>query len=209
MVRHGQSTANAAGVWQGRLDFPLSEVGLDQALRTGRLLADFSFGAIYASPLSRARETARTISRESGFEGEVATHDGLVERAGGSLEGTTREERASRDPELVTKLESLPEEERWSVVGAETDEEVLARFSSAVSEIFGWHPTADRIVIVSHGGSMRAFLKSLFGDVLSGPQRTPNASVTRISWGDDGKNPRLVELASAGHLARPTGSSGE
>ena len=208
LVRHGQSTANAAGVWQGRLDFPLSEQGRDQARRTGKLLAGFPFEALYASPLSRAHETARIIGRESGFRGEVSTHPGLVERAGGLLEGTTREEREARDPDLVKKLESLPEEERWSVVGAETDEEVLDRFDGAISEVFERHPSAERVVVVSHGGSMRAFLKNLFGDVLSGAQRTPNASVTRVSWDADGGR-RLVELASAEHLTRPTGSSGE
>ncbi len=208
LVRHGQSTANAAGVWQGRLDFPLSEQGRDQARRTGKLLAGFPFEALYASPLSRAHETARIIGRESGFRGEVSTHPGLVERAGGLLEGTTREEREARDPDLVKKLESLPEEERWSVVGAETDEEVLDRFDGAISEVFERHPSAERVVVVSHGGSMRAFLKNLFGDVLSGAQRTPNASVTRVSWDADSGR-RLVELASAEHLTRPTGSLGE
>ena len=207
-MRHGQSTANAAGIWQGQLDFPLSEQGRDQARRTGGLLAGFPFEALYASPLSRAHETARIISRESGFGGEVSAHPGLMERAGGLLEGTTREERETRDPDLVKKLESLPEEERWSVVGAETDEEVLDRFNGAISEVFGRHPSAGRVVVVSHGGSIRALLKNLFGDVLSGAQRTPNASVTRVSWGTDG-GPRLVELASAEHLVRPTGSSGE
>lgn len=209
MVRHGQSTANAEGVWQGRLDFPLSEKGREQALRAGRLLAGSSIGAIYASPLSRALETAQILSRESGFGGEVSTNSGLVERAGGQLEGTTREERKAKDPDLVAKLQSLPEEERWSVVGAETDEEVLARFEEAISEIFGRYPAANRIVVVSHGGSIRAYLRSLFEDVLSGSQRIPNASLTRIFWDAAGGGPQLVELAAADHLPQLTGSSGE
>lgn len=125
---------------------------------------------------------------------------GLVERAGGLLEGTTREDREARDPALVEKLESLPEEERWSVVGAETDEEVLARFGGAISEILESNPEALGIVVVSHGGSLRAFLKHLFGDVLSGPRRTPNASVTRISYEDGFEEPKLLELASADHI---------
>lgn len=200
LVRHGQSVANAAGVWQGRMDFPLSDKGKDQALHTGRLLARSHLDALFSSPLSRAYETAQIISRESGFKGTVEMNAGLVERAGGLLEGTTREDREARDPALVEKLESLPEEERWSVVGAETDEEVLARFGGAISEILESNPEALGIVVVSHGGSLRAFLKHLFGDVLSGPRRTPNASVTRISYEDGFEEPKLLELASADHI---------
>src|SRR3712207_9239829 len=69
LIRHGQSTANATGVWQGQLDFPLSEEGRRQARLTGRALAGESFDGIYSSPLSRAFETAEIISREAGFPG--------------------------------------------------------------------------------------------------------------------------------------------
>ncbi len=210
MIRHGQSTANAAGIWQGRLDFPLSDTGREQAIQAGRALAAEKFDALYASPLSRAYETAKLIAREAGFSGEVTVSPGLVERAGGLLEGTTREERESRIPELVQKLSTLPEEERWSVVGAETDEEVLERFNGAMSGIRTRYGAGSRVVVVSHGGSMRAFLRHLLGPkILSDSQRTPNASITRISWESDDSDPRLAELASTNHMPRSTNTSAE
>ena len=209
LVRHGQSTANAAGIWQGRLDFPLSDEGREQARLAGRALASEKFDALYASPLSRAYETAEIIAREAGFGREPTPEPGLVERAGGLLEGTTREEREARIPELARKLSTLPEEERWSVVGAETDGEVLGRFGGAISKIRARHGAGSRIVVVSHGGSMRAFLRDLFGDVLPDSQRTPNASITRFSWELDGSSPRLIGLASTDHMPRPTNSSQE
>lgn len=210
MVRHGQSTANAAGVWQGRLDFPLSDEGRRQARCAGKALASENLDAIYASPLSRAYETAELIAHEAGFEEGVTAETGLVERAGGLLEGTTREEREARIPELVQKLANLPEEERWSVVGAESDEEVLRRFSGTLSQIRTVHGAESRVVVVSHGGSMRAFLRDLFGpDVLPNSQRTPNASITRFSWEPDGSDPRLIELSTTDHLPQPTNTSGE
>ena len=160
-MRHGQSTANARGVWQGRLDFPLSDLGRQQARKTGLALAAGEVSAVYASPLSRASETAEIIAREiPGSPGPVSI-PGLVERHGGWFEGRTREEMAAEKPEFVEKLRSLPEEDRWPLVGAETDEEVLARFEAAVSDISGRHgdePEA-RVVVVSHGGALRAFLE--------------------------------------------------
>lgn len=201
-MRHGQSTANARGIWQGQLDFPLSDEGRRQARLAGRALARLPFDALYASPLSRAYETAELIAQESGFSGEVSAEPGLVERAGGSLEGTTREERAERSPELARKLASLPEEERWEIVGAETDEEVLRRFAGATASIRDRHGAGSRVVLVSHGGAMRAFLRDLLGPtVLPDSQRTPNASITRLAWEPDGSNPELIELAATDHIS--------
>jgi broad specificity phosphatase PhoE len=199
LIRHGQSTANATGVWQGQMDFPLSAEGRRQARGVGKALAGERFDGIYSSPLSRAFETAEIIVRETDFPGAVVPVEGLAERRGGSLEGTTHAEREARNPELEEKLLSLPEEERWTLVGAETDEEVLHRFERAISDIRARHGAGARIVVVSHGGAMRAFLRDRFGpDILPGDHRAPNASITRIEW--DGE-PHLVELASTEHFA--------
>jgi broad specificity phosphatase PhoE len=53
-VRHGQSTANARGIWQGQMEFPLSKEGRRQATLVGRALAHEPFDGLYSSPLSRA-----------------------------------------------------------------------------------------------------------------------------------------------------------
>jgi probable phosphoglycerate mutase len=209
LIRHGQSVANAAGIWQGRLDFPLSDEGREQARITGRALARKGLDAAYSSPLGRALETAEIIAREAGYGGTVTTLDGLLERGGGRLEGTTHEERARKDPGLVEKLSSLPEEERWELVGAETDEQVLSRFEDAVARILEEQRSGGRVLVVSHGGAMRAFLRDRFGHgVLPGRERAANASITRVSFNGSG-DPRLLTLASTKHLSpghetRPT-----
>ena len=200
-IRHGQSTANAAGIWQGQLDYPLSNLGREQASQAGRALAQERLDAFYASPLSRAYETATIIAGHTGYEGEVSRISGLAERAGGTLEGTTAEQRLEANPALVDKFLSLPEDERWSLVGAEADDEVLERISTSVSEIRSQHPADAHIVLVSHGGAMRAYFRKLFGgDILTGKSRTPNASITRIQWPENGDAPNLVLLAETEHL---------
>jgi broad specificity phosphatase PhoE len=206
LVRHGQSTANAKGIWQGQMEFPLSERGRVQAGLAGRGLSDEPFEGLYSSPLSRAFETAEIIRDRTGFAGEVVPVEGLSERNGGILEGHTWAEQEQRNPELAKKFLAIPEQERWALVGAETDEEVIARFEEALSFIRTLHPGGSRIVVVSHGGVMRAFLRELFGpEVLPGAQRAANASITRLQWGEMG--PRLLEVASTAHLAEDPGSS--
>jgi broad specificity phosphatase PhoE len=206
LVRHGESTANAKGIWQGQMEFPLSERGRAQASLAGHGLSRQPFEGLYSSPLSRAFETAEIIRDRTGFAGEVVPVEGLSERNGGILEGHTWDEQERRNPELARKFLAIPEEERWALVGAETDEEVIARFEEALSSIRALHPGGARIVVVSHGGVMRAFLRGLFGpEVLPGAQRAANASITRLQWGEMG--PRLLEVGSTAHLAEDPGSS--
>ena len=206
LVRHGQSTANAKGIWQGQMEFPLSERGRAQASLAGLGLSGEQFEGLYSSPLSRAFETAEIIRDRTGFAGEVVPVDGLSERYGGILQGHTWAEQEQRNPELAKKFLAIPEEERWALVGAETDEEVIARFEDALSSIRVLHPGGARIVVVSHGGVMRAFLRKLFGpQVLPGAQRAANASITRLQWDELG--PRPLEVASTAHLAEDPGLS--
>ncbi|CAN5835951.1 histidine phosphatase family protein [soil metagenome] len=205
LVRHGQSTANARGIWQGQMEFPLSEEGRIQAALAGRALCKEPFEGLYSSPLSRAFETASIIRDRSGFAGDVVPAGGLSERHGGILEGYTWAEQERQNPELASKFLSIPEEERWALVGAETDEEVISRFGEAVSSISARHPDGARIVIVSHGGVMRAFLRDLFGpEVLPEAVRAPNASITRLQWGEE---PRLLEVAGTSHLTEDPSAS--
>lgn len=201
LIRHGESTANASGVWQGQLDYPLSERGRQQARLTGLALRGERVHGLYASPLSRAFETAEIISREAGLSVEAIPLDGLKERRGGLLEGTTAEERLARDRAFTEKWLSLPEEEGWELVGAETDEEVLGRFEEAVAGALGRHGPGERVVVVSHGGAMRAYLRDRFGaEVLRGTERARNTSITRVGWHEDETSLELRELATVEHL---------
>jgi probable phosphoglycerate mutase len=206
LLRHGQSTANASGVWQGQVEFPLSEEGREQAAYAGRALKGTRLSGIYASPLSRAFETAEIVAREAGYSGSVVPMPDLMERYGGVLEGHTWAEQEASNPAFVEEFLALPEEERWTLAGAETDEEILERFERAVYGILSRPESADGVsLIVSHGGIMRAFLRDRFGPgILPGLERAPNASFTRILWNlsQPDAAPRLLELASTKHFSR-------
>ena len=65
LVRHGQTTANAGGLLQGRMDLPLDDEGRIQAMRTGaHIRQKFPHARIITSPLLRAVQTAQAISDE-------------------------------------------------------------------------------------------------------------------------------------------------
>ena len=62
LLRHGQSTYNALGLYQGCSDESvLTETGCQTARQTGTFLRGIKFDAIYTSPLQRAQETTRQV----------------------------------------------------------------------------------------------------------------------------------------------------
>jgi probable phosphoglycerate mutase len=85
-LRHGETDWNAEGRSQGRTDVALNKVGLAQAERAARTLADVRIATIVSSPLSRARVTAETVAARlrlpiAGFD------DDLQEVSFGEQEG--------------------------------------------------------------------------------------------------------------------------
>ena len=90
VLRHGASTWNAEGRWQGWLDAPLTAEGEVQAAARARELAHNGVNprVIYTSDLGRARRTAEIIGAH--LERPVVPDDGLRERNGGEWQGTYR-----------------------------------------------------------------------------------------------------------------------
>ena len=85
IVRHGETWDNAAGVWQGQLDSPLSDRGRAQATAMAPLVAALAPQRIVSSDLSRARDTAAAISSATGIP--VALDPRLREIHAGQWQG--------------------------------------------------------------------------------------------------------------------------
>ena len=70
LVRHGRTSANAAGLLQGRVDNELDDVGIQQASQIAAALAlgDHRPDRIVSSPLKRAHQTADATRHLLGIE---------------------------------------------------------------------------------------------------------------------------------------------
>jgi probable phosphoglycerate mutase len=66
LVRHGESEGNAARVFTGQLDSPLTARGRRQAEAVAEELAKVNFDRIVSSDLSRTRDTAEVIAKRQG-----------------------------------------------------------------------------------------------------------------------------------------------
>ncbi len=69
LIRHGFSQANAENRFAGHSNFPLSDIGREQARRAAAWLSEHEkIDKIYASDLLRAYDTARPIGEAFGLE---------------------------------------------------------------------------------------------------------------------------------------------
>ncbi len=69
IVRHGQSVADIERRYEGRADFPLTDLGREQATKLASWLNQkYPPNFILSSPLKRTSETAEIISSEVNIE---------------------------------------------------------------------------------------------------------------------------------------------
>ena len=97
LIRHGESTWNARGLWQGQADPPLSERGEAQARLAAEELAALALERVVSSDLRRASRTAEIISELLGL-GEVVLDSGLREIDVGDWSGLSRAEIETKWP---------------------------------------------------------------------------------------------------------------
>jgi broad specificity phosphatase PhoE len=142
LVRHGE-VENPKGIIYGRLPgFHLSLRGQRQAEAAARHLADAAIGAIWASPLERAQETAVSIAAPHGLA--ITTDDRLLESVN-SFEGVGGTAYAIlRNPRHWWRLRN-PMKPSWG----ESFSDIAARMTSAIDDGIAGAGGRD-VVIVSH-----------------------------------------------------------
>ncbi|MFL2890147.1 MAG: 2,3-bisphosphoglycerate-dependent phosphoglycerate mutase [Pelagibacteraceae bacterium] len=94
LTRHGQSVWNAENRFTGWVDIDLSEKGVLEAQKSGKLIKGLSINIdiSYTSFLKRAIKTLTTILKENNLELKFNTSWQMNERHYGSLTGLNKEE---------------------------------------------------------------------------------------------------------------------
>ena len=160
LVRHGETEWNRTGRIQGHSDVPLSKHGRSQMRRLAKRLASCSFSAVYTSDLSRAAESAETIV--AGRMTSIERDSDLREFSYGEWEGLTLQEAESRSPKAFTQCAGLGPN-TFAAPGGENSAQVLDRVRRFYANTVKRHDTAEDLLVVSHGGPLRALLVCLLG----------------------------------------------
>jgi broad specificity phosphatase PhoE len=193
LARHGETDWNRARRWQGHADRPLTDRGRAQAAALAERLVEISLDAVYSSDLRRTADTAAAVAGAQGLD--VIELRALREVSVGSWQGLTREEAEATFPEGFR---------RWLAGGTgwddgETYGQMSTRVLGAVEQIAGDHDRG-RVLIVSHGGPIRAIHAAALGLDVEAYRRIrpvePNARLSAVCV-EDG---RLTELCPAGRI---------
>jgi broad specificity phosphatase PhoE len=159
LVRHGVTTWNRVRRFQGHTDVPLSDEGIEQAHATADYLSSMPITTCFASDLSRAFETGRPIAEALQIEPQPAFD--LREANKGILEGKYR------DPEtgLLGDESHFHDENDLDArpPGGESMLDLIERSRRFLNDVAAKDsdlPPGD-ILLVSHGGTMRALLALL------------------------------------------------
>ena len=183
IIRHGETEWNKTGRFQGHSDVPLSAEGRTQAAALGKNLAVDHVDMIYASDLTRAMETAAPLAQRFGLE--VISDPQLRELNFGAWEGRNFNDVNAENPNAMKNFYTDPEQA--DIPESEPFPEFQRRIAGRVREIVA-QKRGKRIVIVSHGASIRILL----ADILAMPIRSIwhisqlNTAVNKIRFEDDG-----------------------
>ena len=188
LVRHGESVWNKENKFTGWTDVELSEYGINEAKKAGRVLKEkgFSFDIAYTSVLKRANDTLSLILKEMNEENiPVFKSYKLNERHYGALQGLNKDEarkefgeeqvhiwRRSADvrPPLLTKddprypgldpkYKDLSEDELPLGENLlDTAKRVVEYYNDNIKNNI---LEGKNVIIVAHGNSLRGLIKYL------------------------------------------------
>jgi len=215
LVRHGRSSYNELKLYQGSCDDSLlTEKGYQQAYQTGLFLGDTKIDAVYCSPLQRtqasAREILAAIKSVNNSELALQLHPNLKEVDLPGWQGLSfkyvrdklvDEYRVWKEEPHKFKMETLHVEDSLAVAGHTTSPTTVikskVKYSYPVLELYEkarqfWqkilplHP-GKTILIVSHGGTIRALINTAIGIDESGFHRfqQSNCGVSMLTFFDD------------------------
>ena len=149
VIRHGQTELNRRQVLQGRSDWPLNEKGIEQARAAAALLRAVPFSRVYASPLTRALDTARIIAPDT----EPLVDERLIEMDYGPYEGA---DLTRLPPEVISFFSDFAHNP--APEGMEALEAVVQRAGAFLEERCR---TEENILISTHAIAMKGLLEYL------------------------------------------------
>ncbi len=180
LLRHGQSTWNRDGRWQGTADPPLTHLGRNEAAQAAATLAaEGGFHAVWSSDLRRARDTAVVLA--AALDVPVYEEPLWREAPFGPWEGLTRAEVEAGWPGYL-RANRRPE-------GAEQLDECIARGRRAVATLVAAAGPGTTVAVVSHGGLIR-MLRYSYGLIdgaypnLCGFWLAVDTEDGEVTWGD-------------------------
>lgn len=197
IFRHGRTTWNALGKFQGHAESDLDELGIAQAYAVAQRAMAMQPSALYSSDLRRCKDVAMQISRTTQLE--PVFEQLLRERNFGEWSGCTRQEIQESFPDQYARW--MANEPHAHPNGGESLAAVCNRAAAFLELVRATHNDGV-VVAVSHGGWLTCCAQLVLG-TLGMPKRLgapSQGSLTVFSWHEEGAFWRLEAYNDRGHL---------
>lgn len=203
IVRHGETALNNKGIIQCQVDTnTINQNGVHQANQVGKLLPS-DIDVIFSSPLKRAVATSAIISQYNNAETFIV--DGVEEMFGGNIHQMTVEEfeKTEFNPPIIYK-NAITNEDIVVRTGKEIRDNMFTndvafgnfayphgeskiqakeRFERAVRSAIKNHPDAEKILVVSHGFTIKSFIMGI--DELKDFRMMRHSDILQFSFEND------------------------
>lgn len=150
LLRHGETVFNTQGRYQGELDSPLTDVGIDQVRQNADILKNLignpNDWKVVSSPLGRALQSTKIICETIGYDfKKIETDDRLSEVAVGVWAGLTMKEIENTWPNLVKDTDAFS----WffNAPNGESYDTVVSRLTDWLLSI----KHEQKVIVISHG----------------------------------------------------------
>jgi len=155
LIRHGETEFNRLGIFRGRYEVDLNEVGRQQASQIGKALEGAGIEFLVTSPLTRAVETAEIIASALGidyFKDEAFNNIAL-----GEWQGVPKQKIKDEYPDLWHLWTTEPE--KLAIPGGETVEDVRRRSFAGLKRIL--EDRMGTFAVVTHRSVIKALAAAM------------------------------------------------
>jgi len=200
IVRHGETEFNVQRRMQGRLDSPLTQRGVNNAIALGQEMKDIHFDKIFCSPSPRAYRTTELIC--GGKDISIQTEDDLREMNLAYWEGKSKEELELLYPEENKIFWNSPQ--LYKPEEGESFQDVQDRAVAFINKLASEQKDG-QILIVTHSVVILTLATYFRKDTLENlwsPPLIHDTSVTLLT-ADEGKI-RLEFVGDMSHVNQAT-----
>ena len=154
LIRHGQTSWNVEGRYQGDKDIDLNGVGIKQAKLAAKYLSRINFSNIYCSSLKRTIDTANIISK--GRNLQIIVRENLKEMNFGKWEGLKFHQINEEFNDDYQKW--LKDPYNTPPTGGESFKKLKDRSIAEIDSIVSENKDGSSIAVVTHGGVILSLL---------------------------------------------------
>jgi probable phosphoglycerate mutase len=193
VARHGETTWNKEGRYQGRQQSPLSELGVRQAQALGEAMTSFEprIERIISSPLVRCSQTAQASADRLGLKVEI--DERLIEIGHGDWEKRIRDEIMASEPENWYLWKNEPSKITFS--SGDSMHKVVERWKSFTSSL-----PAVPTLVVTHDAVVRSAIVLAQGQTIDDMWKVHMENAAYVEFDATPGGWKLVEPCVNAHL---------